>query len=230
MASDSGVQMLQNRFSQLAAAVMSSAGWSQAFLPSAIRGRGKLPAGRRVSGYSLHQDLVPTMLGLMGVRPRKKIDFDGTSLLPMVAGKRASNSSDFYITECTWMRKHGWRTPEWKLIVALEPDFHFKPEVELYNLIEDPLELKNVANKEKGITAALRERLDNWVARREKETGRTNPMNTNLKWHGTAHEGAFTSAQQAYDTLHIGSVGAANRLQAGGKRKSAAKKKAVGKK
>ena len=52
-------------------------------------------------------------------------------------------------------------------------------------------------------------------------------MNTNLKWHGTAHEGAFTSAQQAYDTLHIGSVGAANRLQAGGKRKSAAKKKAV---
>ena len=45
------------------------------------------------------------------------------------------------------MRKHGWRTPEWKLIVALEPDFHFKPMVELYNLIEYPDENKNVAQK-----------------------------------------------------------------------------------
>jgi arylsulfatase A-like enzyme len=199
-------------------------------VPLILRLPGKLPAGRRVSGYSLHQDLVPTLLGLMRVKPREKIDFDGTSLLPMVAGKRASNSSDFYITECTWMRKHGWRTPEWKLIVALEPDFHFKPEVELYNLVEDPLELKNVADKEKGITAALRERLDNWVARREKETGRTNPMHTNLNWHGSDHEGAFTSSRQAYDTLHIGSVGAANRLQAGKEKKAAAKKKTVSRK
>ena len=56
----------------------------------------------------------------------------------VTGGEAASFESEFYITECTWMRKHGWRTPEWKLIVALEPDFHFKPTVELYNLIEDP--------------------------------------------------------------------------------------------
>jgi len=121
------------------------------------------------------------------------------------------------------MRKHGWRTPEWKLIVALEPDCHFKPEVELYNLVQDPLELKNVANTEKGVTLALRERLANWVAKREKETGRTNPMYTNLNWHGTSHEGAFTSSQQAYDTLHIGSAGAASKLQAGPRKKAAKK-------
>ncbi|HCL29078.1 MAG TPA: sulfatase [Candidatus Latescibacteria bacterium] len=195
-------------------------------VPLILRLPGKLPAGHRVSGTSLHQDLVPTMLQLMGVKPRQKIDFDGTSLLPLVDGKKASNYSDFYITECTWMRKHGWRTPEWKLIVALEPDFHFKPEVELYNLVQDPLELKNLANKEKGVTAALRERLQNWVAKREAETGRTNPMATNLNWHGnSSHEGAFESSQQAYDTMHIGSVGAANRLQAGAKEKASPKRK-----
>jgi len=193
-------------------------------VPLILRLPGKLPAGKRVSGFSLHQDLVPTMLQLMGVKPKNKIDFDGTSLLPMVAGNKASNYSDFYITECTWMRKHGWRTPEWKLIVALEPDFHFKPEVELYNLVEDPLELKNLATREKGITATLRERLENWVTKRERETGRVNPMYTNLNWHGSAsHEGAFASSQQAYDTLHIGSVGAANRLQAGSKKTGASK-------
>ena len=58
----------------------------------------------------------------------------------MIRGEVPTFESEIYITECTWMRKHGWRTPEWKLIEALEPDFHFKPPVELYNLIEDPEE------------------------------------------------------------------------------------------
>jgi arylsulfatase A-like enzyme len=193
-------------------------------VPLILRLPGKLPAGQRVSGYSLHQDLVPTILELAGLKRKVKIDFDGQSLLPLVDGKRASNYSDFYITECTWMRKHGWRTPEWKLMVALEPDFHFKPEVELYNLVEDPEENRNLAKREPGIVAMLRQRMDAHVQRRERETGRTNPMFTNLNWHGSSHEGAFESSQEAYDTMHIGSVGAANKLQAGGKGKT--KKKA----
>ena len=77
-----------------------------------------------------------------GLDPLGLVAFDGRSLLPMIDGDVASHESEFYITECTWMRKHGWRTPEWKLIQALEPDFHFKPEIELYNLVEDPDELK----------------------------------------------------------------------------------------
>ncbi|MEE2659135.1 MAG: sulfatase [Candidatus Latescibacterota bacterium] len=188
-------------------------------VPLIMRLPKRLPAGLRVDGHALHQDLVPTILELAGIRT--KINFDGRSLMPIIRGRRASNYSDFYITECTWMRKHGWRTPEWKLIVALEPDFHFKPEIELYNLIQDPTENRNLASKEPGIVTALRQRLEAWVAKREKETGRTNPMFTNLNWHGSkSHKGPFESSQQAYDTLHIGSVGTANRLQAGNRKKS----------
>jgi arylsulfatase A-like enzyme len=191
-------------------------------VPLIIRLPGKLPAGKRVAGKNLHQDLVPTLMQLMGIRPG--IDFDGQSLLPLINGKRATNYTDFYITECTWMRKHGWRTPEWKLMVALEPDFHFKPEVELYNLIADPLELNNLAEREPAIVATLKERMHAWIARRERDTGRTNPMFTNLQWHGTDHVGPFTTSQQAYDTLHIGSVRAADRLQSKSRRgKTAAK-------
>jgi hypothetical protein len=123
------------------------------------------------------------------------------------------------------MRKHGWRTPEWKLIQALEPDFHFKPELELYNLVRDPLELDNLADREPDIVATLRGRMEGWVARRERETGRTNPMYTNLEWHGTDNPGPFESSQQAYDTLHIGSVKAADRLQAGKRRTARSKGK-----
>ncbi len=182
-------------------------------VPLILRLPGQLPEGVRVEGYTLHQDLMPTILELLGIKTR--IKFDGTSLLPLVSGDRATNYSDFYITECTWMRKHGWRTPEWKLIRALEPDFHFKPPVELYNLTHDPLELANLADREPLVVDLLTARMDAWIARRERETGRPNPMFTNLNWHGTAHQGPFESSQQAYDSLHIGSVGAANRLQAG---------------
>ena len=105
-------------------------------VPLIIRYPGRIPAGQRVAGYNRHQDLMPTILELAGID--SGIAFDGESLMPMVRGEVASHASEFYITECTWMRKHGWRTPEWKLIEALEPDFHFKPPVELYNLAEDP--------------------------------------------------------------------------------------------
>jgi len=182
-------------------------------VPLIMRFPGRLPAGRRIGGYTLHQDLVPTILELLDVPT--EIRFDGKSLLPLIRGERASNWSEFYLTECTWMRKHGWRTPQWKLHVALEPDFHFKPEVELYNLIEDPNENRNLAEEEPEVVATLKARMERWIAQREAETGNRNPMETNLNWHGSKeHEGPFTSSQQAYDTLHIGSPGAAARLQA----------------
>ncbi|MBM3496825.1 MAG: sulfatase, partial [Armatimonadetes bacterium] len=171
-----------------------------------------LPANTRVSGFNQHKDLVPTLLELAGIARGR--DFDGRSLLPMVRGEVASHESSFYITECTWMRKHGWRTPEWKLIRALEPDFHFKPPAELYNLVEDPDENRNLADELPDVVAGLTAQMDAWIAKREAETGLPNPMNEQGDWHGHAGIGAFTSSQQAYDTLHIGDPGQAAKLQA----------------
>lgn len=171
---------------------------------------GKAPAGRRFGDYVHMKDIMPTVLDLMGIRT--KIRFDGRSLVPLFEGKPRVQEPEYYITECTWMRKHGWRTPEWKLIRALEPDIHFKPEVELYNLLKDPEENHNVAEAEPGVVAMLEARMNDWIAAREKQTGRTDPIYTNLDWHG--HGVQFTSSQQAYDTLHIGSPKAAQELQA----------------
>ena len=181
-------------------------------VPLIIRYPKKLPMGYRVAGYNQHKDLVPTILELAGLK--SDIRFDGRSLMRLVEGREASFDSEFYITECTWMRKHGWRTPHWKLIVALEPDFHFKPEIELYNLVEDPLENRNVANKHRDVVAMLRARMDKWIARREKETGLANPMLTQGDWHGHKGVGPFKTSQQAYDTFHIKSASQARGLQA----------------
>ena len=59
----------------------------------------------------------------------------------------------------------------------------------------------------------LEARMQAHIAKREKETGRTNPIYTNLNWHGKGC-GPFKTSQQAYDTLHIGSPKAAKALQA----------------
>jgi arylsulfatase A-like enzyme len=174
---------------------------------------GKVPAGLRFSDYVQMKDIMPTLLDLMGIRTG--IKFDGRSLAPLFRGRPRLQEPEFYITEATWMRKHGWRTPEWKLIQALEPCFHFKPEIELYNLIKDPEENHNVADREADVVKLLLARMNAHIAKREKETGRPDPIFTNLNWSG--HGKPFATSDEAYDTLHIGSPQAAEKLQAAAK-------------
>jgi arylsulfatase A-like enzyme len=187
-------------------------------VPLIIRYPAKLPQGVRIKGYNQHKDLMPTLLELADlsqgdIQWPSDLRFDGRSLLPMIRGEVVSHEGSFYITECTWMRKHGWRTPEWKAMFALEPDFHFKPEIELYNLIEDPEENCNLAEQRPDVVSHLRGCMDAWIAKRTAETGLENPMLTQGDWHGKAGVGAFKTSQQAYDTLHIGDPNQAARLQ-----------------
>ncbi|RKN86819.1 sulfatase [Paenibacillus ginsengarvi] len=178
-------------------------------VPLIIKYPGKVPAGKRFKGVSLIQDIMPTVLDLLEID--SGIDFDGQNLVKWLRGEPINHISEFYITECTWMRKHGWRTPEWKLIRALEPDFHFKPEVELYNLIQDPEENVNVAEQEPEVVALLEKRMQDYIAKREAETSRPNPIYTNLNWHGKGK--TFDSSQEAYDSMYIGSIVSARKLQ-----------------
>jgi hypothetical protein len=97
---------------------------------------------------------------------------------------------------------------------CLGADFHFKPEVELYNLVTDPEENHNVAEQNPDVVQYLRGRMDAHIARREEETGFPNPIHHQGDWHGHEGLGAFTSSQQAYDTLHIGDPNQAASLQA----------------
>ncbi len=172
---------------------------------------GRLPEGKRYKDYCQLKDIMPTILDIMDINTH--IEFNGRSLMPLTRCEYREQEPEFYITECTWMRKHGWRTPEWKYIHALEPDFHFKPEIELYNLIKDPYENNNVADKEPSIVKVLEERMIMHINRREKETGRQNPMYTNLNWHGL-DRGPFKTSEEAYNSLHIGDPEAARKLQA----------------
>ncbi|MBN2307862.1 MAG: sulfatase [Candidatus Hydrogenedentes bacterium] len=138
---------------------------------------GKTPAGVRSKAYTLHEDMIPTLLDLCGLKKfAKGAKFDGTSLVPYFKDTEGTPRSEFYITECTWMRKHGWRTPVWKFWEALEPDFHHKPPVELYNIVEDPEEQVNLADKEPQVVETLRNRMNAWIKKRCRQTKKGNPI------------------------------------------------------
>jgi arylsulfatase A-like enzyme len=154
-------------------------------VPLILSHPGRLPQGQMVEGYTLHQDLLPTLLEYVGLNDVvQELPLDGRSALPLVAGERDTNHTEFYLTECTWMRKRGWRTGEWKLIEALEPDFHGKPPLELYNLITDPAENYNLADAEPRMVERLQERMNRWLTQRLAVTGKPDPI---LQHHlGTA--------------------------------------------
>lgn len=180
-------------------------------VPLAFRFPGRVPEGVRVDDTCRLYDVTPTVLDILGIETR--INFDGRSVFPLAFGQPIPKFDEFYITECTWMRKHGWRTPKWKYIQALEPDFHFKPEVELYDLENDPMELWNIAKERPDIVMMLDKKMSDFISKREKEVGRTNPIYTNLTWHGLDLNRGFISSEEAYNSMHIGSAKTAAKLQ-----------------
>lgn len=182
-------------------------------VPLIIRYPPQIPAGLREPGQSEAKDVMPTVLELLGISS-SALAMEGTSLVPRWSPPTADPgpASPLYLTEATWMRKHGWRTPEWKLIRALEPDFHHKPAVELYDLVHDPGETVNVADAHPDVVAQLTTAMDAHIARRVQQTGRQNPVESADRWHGL-DRGPFTTSDEAYQTLYIGSVRRAEQLQ-----------------
>jgi len=176
-------------------------------VPLIICWKNHLPEGIRIDDYCQLKDIVPTLLDIMDIDTG--LPFEGHSLMPLVRGESLEPEPEMYITECTWMRKHGWRTPEWKLMVSLEPDFHFKPEIELYNLIKDPEENNNVAAENPEVVTMLKTRMEAFIKKREEETGRPAPIYVNY----LRPEGPFKTSQEAYEGKYIGGIADAVKLQ-----------------
>lgn len=149
-------------------------------IPLILRWPGQIPAGLRIRGMTAMMDIMPTILDYAGVSTERLV-FDGSSLRPVMDGIAFEEDQPpfrtvIHLTENTWMKKRGVRTGEWKLIRALEADFHGFPEVELYHIISDPIEKINVAEKEPGIVSELTRLMEDHVARRTQETGHSDPL------------------------------------------------------
>jgi arylsulfatase A-like enzyme len=150
-------------------------------VPLIVRLPGVVPAGVRINGQVSLLDIAPTILEMAGVRDTPEtVPLEGRSLAPAFSGGLCGGAMEqVYLTECTWMRKRGLRTAEWKLIVAREhPDIHGRPPVELYDLRRDPREQVNLAQARPEVARRLGADLESWRRRRLRKTGLPDPMET----------------------------------------------------
>ena len=138
-----------------------------------------IPKGQRLEGLVSLKDIAPTVLDYASqttFAEREKMA--GTSLRTLVENGSDDGSSDaIYLTECGWMKKRGWQTRKWKLIVETggTPAVYNKPDVELYDLEEDPDEIYNLAEEAEDIVAQLKTEMDDFLKQRLTETGLPDP-------------------------------------------------------
>ena len=97
---------------------------------------------RKINTFTHVTDLMPTICGLAGYKPKKDLKWDGIDLWPIL--KRKSDGSKERLLYCkgvngTNSTLHKW---PWKLIVGKSKD-------QLFNLSKDPNEKNDVADTEK---------------------------------------------------------------------------------
>lgn len=144
-------------------------------IPLILRLPGRLPAGQVVDRFVRTVDVAPTILDLLGAGDlAARVGMTGQSAMPLIEG--APGPETLFLTECTWMRKRGVRTREWKLIRALEPDFHHLPPIQLFDLQNDPTEQCNLADARPDVVAELTARLEDWRTQRLAQTGQPDPL------------------------------------------------------
>ncbi len=112
---------------------------------------GRLPEGEVYKGLARHIDLVPTVLDILGIEGLGRFPLEGTSLYPFDEEKNV----DFAYIECAttsvifgWSALRGVRSLDWKYIQA--------PREELYYLVEDPGESKNLFEQRREVADSLR--------------------------------------------------------------------------
>ncbi len=114
----------------------------------------RFEGGKTVDTPVISFDILPTALDAIDRMPVKH-EFDGKSLLPLMAGESKSHHDTLYWSkgqEDEWAVRQG----DWKLHGE-------RGQIELVNLADDPAETKNVAGKNTDVVKQLSLAFDKWI-------------------------------------------------------------------
>ncbi len=135
-------------------------------VPLGISAPGLLPQGQRVRQTVELIDVVPTLLDLLGIAPPAGLH--GVSLRPYLERPEAGGRGKPAYSEYGDLRIHTVLADGWKLIdnpdsltpycfAGGPPDLYPIEEAELYDLQQDPLESRNLAEMNPGRVSRMRE-------------------------------------------------------------------------
>lgn len=182
--------------------------------PLFVRWPGRLKPGKFTDHIAAHIDILPTILDVCDVPLPRALKIDGCSVLPLLRGQVTGwpDRTLFFQSHRGDMpvlyHNCAVRTNRWKLVnnsgfgkehPAGEPRF------ELYDMLYDPYETKNVAADHRDVVDDLKRRYEAWFA----DVGSTRPDNyAPPRIHvGTRHENPVVLTQQDCRGL-AGTVGA----------------------
>lgn len=138
--------------------------------------------GLRLQSFVQHVDLLPTICEVAGIAPPD--GGDGKSLLPLISGALPQLREAVFTEESYVQRKAALRTDRYKYIQALDgtgwcrycEKIHVGLE-ELYDLQEDPRELKDLSKSHHHVAAEMRGRLQELIThldRKREQSKRAN--------------------------------------------------------
>ena len=141
-------------------------------VPCYWRWPGHFKPGHKVDRIAAHIDITPTLLSLCQVEKPAKVQFDGRSLEPLLRGDQV----DWQDRTLFWQWHRG-NTPElnracaarsqdWKIVqhVGIQEGSALpkEPMFALYDMKNDPLEMKNVAADHPDIVTKMRKDYEAW--------------------------------------------------------------------
>lgn len=117
-------------------------------------------AGKHVSGFVQTADVVPTVLGRLNLQPSARVT--GENLWPYVAGDQ-TNKREYVVSAYGYIASV--RTPEWNYSAVWDKaKYRGNYSPQLYDLKNDPEELKNVADAHPEVLKELQAKLDEYIA------------------------------------------------------------------
>ena len=120
---------------------------------------------------SAHIDLLPTILDACNVKIPENLKLDGKSILPLLIEENVSWSDRNIVLQShrgnipQIYHNFAIRNQNWKLLHAsgfLNENFEGNPKFELYDMVNDNLEMEDVADSNPEIVTELREAYENW--------------------------------------------------------------------
>ncbi len=128
-------------------------------------------AGRQVDRIAAHIDIAPTLLDLCGVPKPAPVKFDGVSLAPLLRGESVQWKDRALFFQ--WhrgdaperYRAFAARSQDWKLVQPLgvgERKWDGRTDFKLFDMANDPFELKDVAAERPDVVAKLKAEYDAW--------------------------------------------------------------------
>lgn len=118
---------------------------------------GKITGGKDVNRLSSFMDIMPTLIELCGLQD-PGINFDGMSIKPLLYGKEKKWPERIIITDT----QRDDYPVKWKNCAIMNDSFHLVDGTELYNIVTDPGQQKDIAAEHPQLVEKLRQSYEKW--------------------------------------------------------------------